>query len=152
MLRNFIRIVNHNYELIRNLPFQKQFLEDARIHHEIFNISINNLERHINQNRLFFNKQNYNKHIIEETDDLNFCIITWNKNALTKLHTHSKNCLYKVYIGEFEEIILSPNNNFKKTKEIIKPEGIKVVNEGEYHQMRNLTEQYGLSFHIYDKK
>ena len=150
-LISLIKGINNSYMRTKNLELSKILLNKTDISEELFGLSAYNMEYYVRKHQIFFNKQNYNKLIIDETDDLEFCLITWNENALTKLHTHSNECLFRVFNGEFEQTTLSIDNNFLKKKEIIKPGDSKIIKKGDFHQMLNLTDNMGISFHVYNK-
>lgn len=150
-LSKIISIISNNYSQVKNLNFQKDILKNSNITEELLKISSFNLYSHVKNNTLFFNNQNYNKLLIEENDDLEFYIITWNTNALSKLHSHNNECLFKVCIGDIEQTILKPTDNLVKKTEIIKPTEVKYINKEDFHQMRNISDDFAISFHIYDK-
>lgn len=150
-VKHLIKTISHNYSKTRCLNYQIDILKETNFNEEMFNLSLYNLHRHFLNKEIFFNKYNYNKLILSETDDLEFSLITWNKNALTKLHTHNNECLYKICYGNFQETILSPNNNFLKKDFFHSQNDINLIKKEDYHQMLNLNDSLSLSFHIYNK-
>lgn len=150
-IKKLTEIISKNYADKICLKKQKNLLKRANIRDELIQLSINNIKYHNKNQKIFYNKQSYNKLLIEENDYLKFYLITWGENALSKLHTHNDKCLFKVINCEIEETTLSPNNNFIKTKKICYSDDVNFVENGDFHQMRNLSDTYGISFHIYNK-
>lgn len=155
-VKQLINCINKNYMTTRNFEFQKIFMR-INVTRELYYLAQYNMieNYHLDkENRLdFFNEENYNKLLLEETECLNFYLITWNIDSLTKLHKHKNECLFKVLYGNLEETTVSnsPDDDILKIAEIHKEDDIKYVKKGQYHQIRNISEEYALSFHIYNK-
>ena len=100
----------------------------------------------------FFNEQHYNKILCYETDKLKFFYITWDINALSKLHNHNnKKCLYKVLKGQVNESKINIEKTFEIVKNTYNEEDVSLINENEYHQMSTLDDDYVVTLHIYEK-
>lgn len=150
-INNLIGVINNNYSITKNLKLQKKILQKTFITQDLINISNYNINNHIKMNKLFFNNQNYNKLLLHENDYLKYYLITWNSQALTKLHNHDKECLFKVCHGGFEQTILSQDNNFLKSFSKFGKEDVCFVKVGDFHQMKNTSNHFSISLHIYNK-
>ena len=108
----------------------------------------------INQNNslIEFNKYNYYKHLIKQTELVSAYLIVWNKNAETNIHTHPSNgCFILNLSGNWEENIYQ--NNSEVTKRFLYQNNISFINnQVGAHKVKYLydfTGKIGLSINVY---
>jgi len=149
-IKIFDKIIKQ-YNIRHNLNDCKYLLNKSSfIPNEYISI-INNRISYLGEKKEdFFNEQNYNKVLCYEIDKLKFYYITWNLNALSKLHNHNNKCLYKVLKGQINESKIDVEKTFEIIKNTYNEEEVSIINETEYHQMSTLDD-YVITLHIYEK-
>lgn len=150
-IKYLINKINNNFIKNKNLYNQIDILKEFDIQKECADIINYNIILYARTHNLFFNKENYNKLLLNESEYLKYYLITWNSQSLTKLHTHSKECLYKICSGELKQTLLTKDNNYEKEISNYKNNDVVFLNKNDYHQIHNLTDDLSISFHIYNK-
>lgn len=101
-------------------------------------------------NYINFNTEKYKRTKLENysNDKFELILICWNKNQITKIHSHSNNgCLMKILEGEIEETIYDKNENFIN-KNIYKKDNVSFIhNEIGYHKINAI--EMSITLHLY---
>ena len=99
------------------------------------------------------NPNNYEKEIIYKNSDFELVLISWNKNSITKYHSHPSNgCILKVmdgYLIETKNFDNSQNDklsNYRYNK-ILLPDTISISNNNDKHRIKTYKQSYSL--HLY---
>ena len=102
------------------------------------------------KNYIDFNTDYYKRIKLDKysNDKFELILICWNKDQITKIHSHSDNgCLMKILEGEIEEIIYDKNKNIIN-KNIYKKNNVSFIhNEIGYHKI-NATKM-SITLHLY---
>ena len=146
---------NKNIESInKNIEFK--YTEDylKTLKKDITQNDISNLYQVINNNNslIEFNKYNYHKHLIKQTELISAYFIIWNKNAETNIHTHPSNGCYILNLsGNWEENVY--HNNSDITKRFLYQNNISFINNQlGAHKVKYLYDfsgEIGLSINVY---
>ena len=98
----------------------------------------------------FQKKNNYNKTIIYRNDIYEIILISWNKNAITKIHNHPKNgCIMKILKGSLMEETYDSNTLEKIGENIYEKDNISYIHDDLYHHKIINTSPQSVSLHIY---
>jgi cysteine dioxygenase len=81
-------------------------------------------------------------------DKFELILICWNKDQITKIHSHSDNgCLMKILEGELEETLYDNNINFIN-KNIYKKDNVSFMhNDFGFHKIKAI--EMSISLHLY---
>ncbi len=101
-------------------------------------------------NYINFNTEHYKRTKLEKysNDKFELILICWNKNQVTKIHSHSENgCLMKILEGEIEETIYDKFINIIN-KNIYKKNNVSFIhNDIGYHKIE--AKEMSISLHLY---
>ena len=95
-------------------------------------------------------KNTYNKTIIYRNDIYEIILISWDKNAITKIHNHPKNgCIMKILKGSLMEETYNSNTLEKIGENIYEKDNISYIHDDLYHHKIINTSHLSDSVHIY---
>lgn len=95
-------------------------------------------------------KNTYNKTIIFRNDIYEIILISWDKNAITKIHNHPKNgCIMKILKGSLKEETYDSNTLKKIGENIYEKDNISYIHDDLYHHKIINTAPQSFSLHIY---